>query len=769
MFRAAVKTAQQKLAGLEGRRSCERSRFGIYYRPDQHRCSSHPKHCQQQPADMFRFIIALRPATATFVALSLLIATGRATADGPADNNPATVRPIPPPGIEIDPAKAAELADRCAAIGKQWESLVQGTKPSQSPQSISRINTLAPEVLVFPRAVQMALELNQFYRPVEVQFAEKLLDEAQRRIEVIRAGGQWRDVVLSTGAMSATTNSKSIERGKTFSVIGGYRSKIDGSFQPYSLVIPAGMSSTDTRPRRLDLWFHGRGEKLSEVAFLGGQWNSTGEYAPDDTFVLHPYGRYSNAFRFAGEVDVHEVLDHIRKNLSIDEHKISVRGFSMGGAACWQFATRYPDQWFAANPGAGFSETAGFLDFFQGEPVKDSAPWYQQKMWDLYDSPPYAGNLAHCPTVVYSGELDRQKQAADVMEVALARHEIAMMHVIGPNTEHKIHPDSKVEIETRLANLAASRSQQTPSSLEFTTYTLSHHRLHWLDIQGLAEHWTQANVRAAIVGPLLIKIDTKNITKLRLDFAAGQWPGHSRGRVTIEIDGTQITAPDSKSLMIASDRSLACELVLADGEWQLISDRKAVTSELTKRPGLQGPIDDAFNDSFVFVLPSRKSSDRATQAWYEQESKHAMEQWRKHFRGDVRVIGDDEISDDEISDPWIQSANLVLFGDAKTNRVIERISSSLPIRWDEQEITIGTTTHPSAGRVVAMIYPNPLNPNRYVVLNSGFTFRQYDFLNNARQTPKLPDWAIIDVTNGATSRDPGKIDAAGFFNENWQP
>ena len=66
-----------------------------------------------------------------------------------------------------------------------------------------------------------------------------------------------------------------------------------------------------------------------------------------------------------------------------------------------------------------------------------------------------------------------------------------------------------------------------------------------------------------------------------------------------------------------------------------------------------------------------------------------------------------------------------------------------------------------------LIYPNPLNPSRYVVLNSGFTYREYDYLNNARQTPKLPDYAVIDVS----SRDdtiPGKVAAAGFFDEDWQ-
>ena len=67
-----------------------------------------------------------------------------------------------------------------------------------------------------------------------------------------------------------------------------------------------------------------------------------------------------------------------------------------------------------------------------------------------------------------------------------------------------------------------------------------------------------------------------------------------------------------------------------------------------------------------------------------------------------------------------------------------------------------------------LIYPNPLNPRRYVVLNSGFTFREYDYLNNARQVPKLPDFAVVDVSVPMTSRAPGGIVTAGFFNERWQ-
>jgi hypothetical protein len=54
------------------------------------------------------------------------------------------------------------------------------------------------------------------------------------------------------------------------------------------------------------------------------------------------------------------------------------------------------------------------------------------------------------------------------------------------------------------------------------------------------------------------------------------------------------------------------------------------------------------------------------------------------------------------------------------------------------------------------------------VLNSGFTFREFDYLNNARQISKLPDWAVIDTATPADGRYPGKVAAAGFFDETWR-
>ena len=83
-------------------------------------------------------------------------------------------------------------------------------------------------------------------------------------------------------------------------------------------------------------------------------------------------------------------------------------------------------------------------------------------------------------------------------------------------------------------------------------------------------------------------------------------------------------------------------------------------------------------------------------------------------------------------------------------------------------IKAGEKLFDAENHALLAIYPNPLNPKKYVVLNSGFTFREYDYLNNARQVPKLPDWAIIDLRTPPDSRFPGKVVAADFFGEAWE-
>src|SRR5262249_21728116 len=157
--------------------------------------------------------------------------------------------------------------------------------------------------------------------------------------------------------------------------------------------------------------------------------------------------------------------------------------FSMGGAACWQFAVHYAGRWAAAAPGAGFSETADFLKVFQNEPVKPT--WYEKKLWHLYDCTDWAMNLYHCPTVAYSGEIDKQKQAADMMEKALAEEGIKLVHIIGPKTGHSYQADAKKEVNRRIDSIMKMGKDPVPVDLRFTTWTLRYNRMMWIRVDGL--------------------------------------------------------------------------------------------------------------------------------------------------------------------------------------------------------------------------------------------------------------------------------------------
>ena len=79
---------------------------------------------------------------------------------------------------------------------------------------------------------------------------------------------------------------------------------------------------------RVDTWFHGRTETLSEVNFLWDRIFYPGQFQPRDTIVLHLYGRFCNASTFAGEADMFEALADVKKNYSVDDNRILVRGFS---------------------------------------------------------------------------------------------------------------------------------------------------------------------------------------------------------------------------------------------------------------------------------------------------------------------------------------------------------------------------------------------------------------------------------------------------------
>ncbi|MBN9522812.1 prolyl oligopeptidase family serine peptidase [bacterium] len=666
------------------------------------------------------------------VSASLLVAalTGLvvvpAAADGPADNLPDNVRPVPPKGDAVPDGVQAEIRK---GLGELQELIkAAGDHP------------LLPDVLVYEKAVRWALDYNEVFDPKPAK--GKTAPPPAGAVKKVLAAGLERAKQLKDGKTPWAT--------QTGPVLRGYRSKIDGSVQPYWLIVPADYVAAAMARHRLDFWWHGRGELLSEANFMAGSPGTGGINPVPGQFILHPYGRYCNANKFAGEVDTFECLEHARKHYRIDDSRLVARGFSMGGAACWQFAVHYPTLWSANAPGAGFSETPEFLRVFQKEETKD-VPWYEQKLWHLYNATDYAQNIFNLPTVAYSGEIDSQKQAADVMAREMKKVGLELDHVIGPKTGHSYEKGAKEVVNKKIDAIVAKGLSKTRDEIKFVTYTLRYNQAGPIAVEGLEKHWEPATINLKVESKSGYKITTSGVTSFSLKFSPS---------ALFEIDGKFVAGVTS---IAQPPAVLTYKFVKTGTGWKSLGDTPPTPVGLAKKPGLQGPIDDAFLDRFVMVRPTGKALNEKVGAWADAEMKHAVAHWRKHFRGDAPVTDDKSVTDEQI-----KNANLVLWGDPSSNAVLAKIADQLPVKWTSEGVTVGDKMYPAGTHVPVLIYPNPLNPAKYVVLNSGFTFREYAYLNNARQVPMLPDYAVVDITTPPNSRHPGNVVRAGFFGERWE-
>ena len=695
----------------------------------------------------------MRKTVLSAVASVLLLASSL-VADGPADNQMETVRSVPPPGIAIGEEQRGKLVAELQSL-KAKVAQIQAIASAKGKQQEMAGHYL-PDVEIFPRAVEIALNEDGFFEPKDFDRALDVLVEGHRRADALASSAPYWIHLPLEGSPT----------------VRGYRSRLDGSVQPYGVVSTAQLPKMTGAKMRTDVWCRGRSEKGLELQFISARLTNSDPQPAPGVVMIHPFGRYCNANKLAGEVDTLEALEHAIHEYQLDRKRIAIRGFSMGGAAAWHLAVHYPSKWFAANPGAGFSETPKFLKVFQSEDLQPT--WYEQKLWQMYDCPDWVTNLRGLPTVAYSGELDKQKQAADVMAEAswnLPQQErFELTHIVAPKTAHSIAPASRQAIEAKLEAIDQHGRTRIPSQVHFTTMTLKYNQSDWITIEAMKEHWVQAKIQAEVVMPQptdfaskrYISIRSENVTAFSLDFPIDFNPD-AQSMLVLLTDAGPSNSIQKISISRASDLTWHARLHFDGTSWSVSSPLPEPAQPLVKKHNLQGPIDDAFMDSFLFVRPSKAGQYAEVDKWVNGEMDRAVREWHRQMRGDARVKTSEDLQPSDI-----ENHHLILWGDADSNPTIAKIAEQLPIRWSDTQLVVGTKTYPRQTHAPILIFPNPLNPKRYVVLNSGFTYREYDYLNNARQVPKLPDWAIVDLSTPPNSRWPGKIEAAGFFGERWE-
>jgi predicted esterase len=613
-------------------------------------------------------------------------------------------RVLPPKGISIPSDKQQEWAARIGKLESKLEGLTKEANWA--------------DVAILVKACKLAIQFSEFYQEKDFPKCDRLLKLAEQRVEQLGVDAAWiRDSGLQ---------------------VRGFQSKVDGSVQPVGLIIPEKLDANAKVP--LYVWLHGRGDKATDLHFICERLDKKGEVAPNGAITLHPFGRHCVGYKSAGSTDVMEAIDFACANYPIDQRRIVLIGFSMGGAGVWHLAAHYTDRFVAASPGAGFAETARY----QNLKPENYPPKFEQILWSVNDVPGYTRNLFNLPVIAYSGEMDKQIQAARVMEEAYQAEGRTLEHLIGPGMGHKYHPDVLKDLLSRLGKIADEGKNEDPDTLSLQTRHLHFAKRQWIKIDGMEQQYEDTRVDAKRQSDGSWHLKTKNVSRLEVSLPTA---------AKITVDASILTVDDQRTSIKLQKNS--------DGFWKAVVAYPAIR----KHPGISGPIDDVFYSPFLFVLPTGKSSNARVAKWVDCESSAAITRWTALMRGEPRVKKDIDVTDEDL-----KKFHLVLWGDAESNSLIARMMKqpTVPLQWNKNEIALGDTRWDAAKHIPVLIMPNPEANYRYIAFNSGLTFREAHDKTNSLQNPHLPDWAIISIDESRSAQRPGKIAAAGFFGDDWK-
>ena len=188
------------------------------------------------------------------------------------------------------------------------------------------------------------------------------------------------------------------------------------------------------------------------------------------------------------------------------------------------------------------------------------------------------------------------------------------------------------------------------------------------------------------------------------------------------------------------------------------------SSSLRKRHDLQGPIDDAFMQPFVCVLPTGTPWQSSQADWARWTLERFQHEFDHRMRAKVPVVNDVDFKDD-----LLKTRHLILFGDPGSNSILARLVGKVPIHWTKDQFEVRGQAYRSAEHGLSMIYPNPLNPQKYVVLNSGHTFHEQEFSqSNANLFPKLGDIGVIKFASHPVKGFSESVIFSDIFDSHWK-
>ena len=521
-----------------------------------------------------------------------------------------------------------------------------------------------------------------------------------------------------------------------------FESKVDGKQYPYAvcatddsekpkpLIVEVSPQAYDNLPRCVELT-----EKIAAIAVKHGE----------SCVVLRATGRGNGLCQHYCEIDVFEAIEDVKAHYAIDPDKISITGFSMGGAGVWYLISHYPDYFSAAVPWSGYCDyrlwqKVGGLTVHMDE--------WEEPAWISKSAVFLLENLQYTPVWMVHGEWDRapagvpvqhSRQMATLMTQNGYDCKYTELQRLGHDTEDGV-------FEETIIWLIKQKKLRSPRHLAHTAYTLRHNSSYWASIEQFENYYGKAVINAQIVDKRRIEITTDNVKVFALSNPdTDETPD-------VKINGFLLPTVDLYSSGIFVKNG--------PNNWSF----EAVKLSQGKRRTVSGPIGDMFFDN-VLLVPGTTGTEEESYFLDYFATVVAPVYYRKNNGGVHRggtpgenVVKLTAVKDIDITDNLLCQNNLILYGTHLTNSIIARLKDDLPISFGEKSIRVCNKEYSAEYCTVFAVLPHPFNPNRYIAIHGGVAPDSIVW-GGMLNMNLLPDYIVYSKT---------KVLGWGFFNNEWK-
>ncbi|MEY4581079.1 MAG: hypothetical protein RL701_5782, partial [Pseudomonadota bacterium] len=467
------------------------------------------------------------------------------------------------------------------------------------------------------------------------------------------------------------------------------------------------------------------------------------QYEPD-WIVVAPDGFGHVMWRFMGEQDVLDVLADVQKHYHVDADRVVLTGLSNGGVGAYMLGMRHASLFSSVLAIAGapswLKYTGGSIDRLQAEGLH---PLSAMSL---------AENAINTDFRYFHGHSDPGPMRPAFVE-AFGK-QIATLGVPYKEKWFDAGHDLLYLVIRRgavfkeLDNVVRNRH---PKEVRLVTGDYRAAEQHWLRVTRIDRLPELARVRA-VAHDSDLDIEAQNTRALEVTL--GDVPLAAGPSLRVRVNGAVVYDAARSG---AGD---TLKLVREAAGWRVGTPPSS--PELSKKPGSQGPITDAYFGSLLHVYGTqdpaavdalRKAAERGARGW-------PLWLWRV----DQRVLADTELTPE-----LMKQHNIVVYATPGSHSVFTRMQDKLPIRLENDAIAVGEQRYRGRGVGTKFIYPNPLAPERYVIVQAAPTV---EGVSGGHNLPDfLPDYVVYDAK---TTRSRPRLTfptaplALGYFDNAWQ-